>query len=208
MTEKLSQLDCCTFTQQLASKAPVPGGGGAAALTAAAAASLCVMAGNLTVGKKKYAAVQTQLQQNIESCEQLRVRFLALIDEDAQAFMPLQQAYSIPKDDPARSEVMLKASVGAAQAPLEMLRCCDALSVLIEDMASLCSPLVVSDAGCAASLCAGAAEAAAMNVFINVSGLEEAAELEKEAAELLAGCRKRAAEVAAAVMRRVRKEDV
>ncbi|MBR5501512.1 MAG: cyclodeaminase/cyclohydrolase family protein [Oscillospiraceae bacterium] len=207
MTQKLSQLDCCTFTQQLASKAPVPGGGGAAALSAAAAASLCAMAGNLTVGKKKYAAVQAQLQQNIDRCEQLRVHFLALIDEDAQAFLPLQQAYSIPKDDPTRGEVMLKASIGAAQAPLEMLRSCNELSILVEEMAMLCSPLVVSDAGCAASLCAGAAEAAAMNVFINVSGLQGAAELENETAELLAGCKKRAAEVAAAVLRRVRKTE-
>ena len=43
--------------EELSSGAPVPGGGGASAMGGAAAASLGMMVGNLTVGKKKYAAV-------------------------------------------------------------------------------------------------------------------------------------------------------
>ena len=44
-----------SFTEQLASKAPVPGGGGASALVGAIGVALGDMVGELTVGKKKYA---------------------------------------------------------------------------------------------------------------------------------------------------------
>ena len=45
------------FIDRLGSKDAVPGGGGAAALTASLGISLCKMAANLTVGKKKFADV-------------------------------------------------------------------------------------------------------------------------------------------------------
>ena len=53
---QLSELRCDEFTEKLASGAPVPGGGGAAALMGALGAALCAMAGNLTVGKPRFAA--------------------------------------------------------------------------------------------------------------------------------------------------------
>ena len=53
--EKLADLNLTDFTEALSSKAPVPGGGGASALAGALAAALCMMVGNLTAGKKKYA---------------------------------------------------------------------------------------------------------------------------------------------------------
>jgi len=207
MNEMLSSLSLPEFTSRLASKAPVPGGGGAAALTAANAAALVAMAGSLTVGKKKYAAVREQLQQNIGQCEALREHFLSLIDADAEAFLPLQQAYSIPKDDPARAEVMQQASLTAASAPLQMLRALSQLLPLAEQMAQLCSPLVVSDVGCAASLCAAAAQSAAINVFVNTSGLAAAQSLETEAKQLLADCENRASALTQAVLRRFQKEE-
>ena len=54
MPESLADLSCRAFSEQLFSKAPVPGGGGAAALIGSLAASLGGMAANLTIGKKKF----------------------------------------------------------------------------------------------------------------------------------------------------------
>ena len=53
-----SDKSCREFVEVLASKEPVPGGGGAAALAGALAAALANMVGSLTVGKKRYAAVE------------------------------------------------------------------------------------------------------------------------------------------------------
>ena len=51
-----------SFTEQLASKAPVPGGGGASALVGAIGVALGDMVGELTVGKKKYADVEEDVK--------------------------------------------------------------------------------------------------------------------------------------------------
>ena len=52
---------CSRFLAELASKAPTPGGGGTAALVGAAGVALGNMVGCLTVGKKKYAAVEADI---------------------------------------------------------------------------------------------------------------------------------------------------
>ena len=52
---------CRKFVEVLASDAPAPGGGGAAALVGAIGTALGNMVGSLTVGKKKYAAVEEEI---------------------------------------------------------------------------------------------------------------------------------------------------
>ena len=97
-----------SFTEQLASKAPVPGGGGASALVGAIGVALGDMVGELTVGKKKYADVEEDVKALMVKAQELRVKLLECIDKDAVAFEPLSRAYGIPKDDPTRDEVMEK----------------------------------------------------------------------------------------------------
>ena len=87
------------FTEELASPAPVPGGGGASALVGAIGVALGDMVGELTVGKKKYADVEEDVKALMVNAQELRRRFLELIDGDAEAFAPLAKAYGIPKDD-------------------------------------------------------------------------------------------------------------
>lgn len=103
------------FTCALASASPTPGGGGAAALSGALAAVLGNMVGNLTVGKSKYASVEPQIVLLNRQAEALRKEFLALIDEDAEAFEPLARAYSIPKDAPGRAKIMQTALARAVE---------------------------------------------------------------------------------------------
>ena len=82
--------------EELSSGAPVPGGGGASAMGGAAAASLGMMVGNLTVGKKKYAAVEADVKEYMLKLEKLRDEMLVLIEKDAECFKPLAAAYSLP----------------------------------------------------------------------------------------------------------------
>ena len=51
------------FVSRLSTKAPVPGGGGASALVGAVGTALGCMVGSLTVGKKKYAAVEPEIRE-------------------------------------------------------------------------------------------------------------------------------------------------
>ena len=80
------------FLSDLASKAPTPGGGGASAYCGALAAALSEMVGNLTVGKKKYADVDTDVVAHLAALEEARTRLVQLVDEDAEAFKPLAAA--------------------------------------------------------------------------------------------------------------------
>ncbi len=176
----------------LSSKAPVPGGGGAAALAGALGASLASMVGELTVGKKKYADVEESVKVLIAKASYLRDRFLSLADADAEAFLPLSAAYSMPKENDdqkrARNDVMQKALVSAEEVPLRILRCSGEMVGLIEELLEKGSVLAISDVGVSALLLIAAAKSAALNVFINTKLMDDrelAGRLEAEVHTLL-----------------------
>ena len=177
------------FLADLASSAPTPGGGGAAALCGALAIALGNMVGNLTLGKKKYADVQEDIIALNAKAEALRHDFTALIDADAEAFAPLSRAYSIPKDDPNRTQIMEIALKRAAEPPLEIMRrSAEALDVIVE-YAAKGSALAISDAGCAAALAIATMKSATLNVRINTKSMtdrEAADKMNAETDDLLA----------------------
>ncbi len=168
------------FTAQLASASPTPGGGGAAALTGALAASLAAMAANVTASNPRYADRRSALTTLASACDTQRCALLALIDADAAGFLPLQKAYAIPKTDPDRAARLATAAQIACQAPLAMLDHCAQVALLLDTARETISPLLRSDVGCAAALCRAAAEAAAMNVFVNTGLLAPADRTETE----------------------------
>ncbi len=168
---EMMEQSCTRFLAELAGKAPVPGGGGAAALVGAAGVALGNMVGCLTTGKKKYAAVEADIQALNARAEALRRELEALVQADAEAFAPLAAAYGLPKDTPAQAAhkaAVLDAALNTACAvPLEIMQKCAEGIVLVEEYAAKGSVLAVSDAGCAAALCKAALQSASLNVFIN-----------------------------------------
>ena len=155
------------FTAALASRASVPGGGSASALAGALAAALGGMVGELTVGKKQYAAAEPILRELLGQAEELREALLACVEKDAAALAPLAEAYAIPKDDPARAvtlEVCLRA---AAAPPMEVLELTARTVELLRSFADMGSPLAVSDAAVGAALAAAALRGAEINVRVN-----------------------------------------
>ena len=169
----MNEMNLTQFLDKLATKEPVPGGGGASALAGAIGVALGNMVGSLTVGKKKYAAVEADIIALNEKAEEVRHALCALIGKDAEVFEPLSRAYSIPKDDPTRDEVMAKVLKEASLVPLEIMRnCCKALD-LISEYAQKGSVIAISDAGCAAAMCKAALESAALNVYINTKSMKD-----------------------------------
>jgi len=206
---QLTEYSCTAFGQALASKASVPGGGGAAALAGALGVALCSMVGNFTTGKKKFVAVEDDVQRMLSEGEALRIRLLELVDADALAFEPLSKAYSIPKDDPSRDEIMEKATINACRAPLEMISCCGKAMLLLQEMLEKGSKMLISDVGCGALLCKAAMESAALNVFVNTGTLndrETAEKMEKQVDEALSTYLPMADKISAAVTAYIRKE--
>lgn len=168
---ELIQQRCEVFLADLASNSPAPGGGGAAALVGAVGVALGNMVGSLTIGKKKYADVEPQIQSLNARAEALRRHLEQLVQADADAFTPLAAAYRLPKDTPEqaarKAEVLAQALDGACAVPLDIMSaCCEGIT-LAQDYAEKGSVLAVSDAGCAALFCKAALQAAALNVSIN-----------------------------------------
>lgn len=167
MNEKLNEKSCAEFSKLLSSKAPVPGGGGAAALVGALGISLGEMAANLTIGKKKYAEFETELNEAVSECDALRLELLEYIELDAAAFEPLSKAYSMPKDAPDHDQIMREATIRAADAPYQMVKLCCRCVSMLERLEAITSTLLISDVACGAALSGAALEAAALNVFVN-----------------------------------------
>lgn len=207
MSDKLVEKSCGGFAEALASKAPVPGGGGVAALVGALGVSLCSMVGNLTTGRRKYAQYEDDLKRMLEEADTIQKELLKLIDKDAEAFEPLQKAYSIPKDDPKRAGIMKQVSIEACRAPLQMMEyICGAID-LLEEMRIKGSTTLISDVGCGALCSKAALECAAMNIFINTKGFDEAEfkDIEEKADRMLKEYSPKAQAAAEAVMQVLRR---
>ncbi|WP_282209222.1 cyclodeaminase/cyclohydrolase family protein [Parvibacter caecicola] len=186
-----------TFIDELASAAPTPGGGGASAYCGALATALASMVGNLTVGKKTYAAVEPQVEASLQRLAQSRQRLLALVAADAAAFAPLAAAYRMPKETPQQQEAkqaaLQAALVDATEVPLEIMAQCTATLSEIDFMARNGSRMACSDAGAAAVFAKAALQGAALSVLINVDSIANAdavATYRAQMDQLLAdGCR-------------------
>ena len=170
---------CRAFVEALASSAPAPGGGGAAALVGAIGTALGNMVGSLTVGKKKYADVQTEIMALKAKCDQLQRELLDQVEADEEGFLPLAKAYGIPGDDPNREATIARATVTACAAPLKIMQlCCEAIDCMAV-FAAKGSRLALSDAGCGAIVCKAALQAASLNVFVNTAILGDRAAAEE-----------------------------
>ncbi|MGH7696934.1 MAG: cyclodeaminase/cyclohydrolase family protein, partial [Gemmatimonadaceae bacterium] len=160
------------FTAAVAAPTPAPGGGSVAAHAAALGAALVQMVAGLTVGRKKYAAVDAEMQRVRDEASTLASRLTQLVEEDAKAYTAVSEAYQLPKDAPERSALIDAALVGAAQTPLETARACAKLADLALAIAQRGNQNALSDAGVAALLAEAGCKGAAFNVAINVAAME------------------------------------
>lgn len=180
------------YIDTLSSKAPVPGGGGASALVGALAAALGQMTANLTVGKKRYANVEQDMQQCLFSLNVKQMELLALADRDAEVFEPLAKAYGMPVDTPEqkaeKDRVMEENLLAASLVPVQIMD--EAIGVIefLETLEKEGSRMAVSDVGVAVQFARASLTGAVMNVYINTKSMKNrecAEELNDKAAALL-----------------------
>lgn len=165
------------FLDALASGEPTPGGGSAAAYGAAMAASLVAMVARVTVGKKKYADVESEMWSLIEEATELQGAMQSAVEKDAHAFEAYMKARRLPQNtDQQKSEriqAIQAASINAAEVPLHVGRQSLQILQLALKAAQLGNINAISDAGTAAALAQAALMGAGLNVRINLLGLEK-----------------------------------
>ncbi|NLL91647.1 MAG: cyclodeaminase/cyclohydrolase family protein [Ruminococcaceae bacterium] len=188
------------------SENPVPGGGGASAVAASIGVALGGMVGNLTIGKKKYEEVQKEIEKLTDKAEELYLRLLELSKADAEVFLNLMDCFKLPKvtdDEKSKRESAISAAlIPCVNVPLEILECCLEGIKLAGEFAEKGNENVISDAGCCAALCLGAAKASVINVFVNTKSIKDKSlskVYEIKARGILAECENEAESIIAAV---------
>lgn len=164
------------FMEELSSKKPTPGGGGAAALSGAQGVALGEMVINLTLGKKRYADVEEEMQGLLIRLEELKAEFLRLADEDAVVFAPLAAAYGLPsgtdEEKRKKEEVLEGLLLEASLVPIAVMeRAVETLDIM-EILAEKGSRMAVSDVGVGVQFVRTALLGAIMNVMINTKSMK------------------------------------
>jgi glutamate formiminotransferase / formiminotetrahydrofolate cyclodeaminase len=164
-----------SFAAAVASPTPAPGGGSVVAHVGALGAALAQMVAGLTVGRKKYAAVESEMRVIASRAASLGTTLAQLVERDARAYTAVTEAYKLPKEtDEAvrvRIEAIDSALLAAADVPLETAIACADVAELAAEAATKGNQNAVSDAGVAALLAEAACRGAAYNVLINVKSL-------------------------------------
>lgn len=182
----------CEYLEVLSSKAPVPGGGGASALAGALGNALGQMVVNLTVGKKKYAEVEEEMQEYLEHLKTMQQEFLHLSDCDAEVFAPLAECYRLPsatlEEKEHKETVMEEKLLDASMVPVEIMEKALELLEILDVLADKGSRMAVSDVGVAVQFTRTALLGAVMNVYINTKSMknrEKAEEINQNAKRMI-----------------------
>ena len=200
------------FVEELSSKKPVPGGGGASAMAGALGTALGLMVGNLTVGKKRYAAVEAEVYERMTELTELQKEMFILADEDTRVFAPLAAAYSLPsgtEEEKAHKEAVMEENLRAASlVPLQIMAAAEKCISHLEFLEANGSVMAVSDVGVAVQFIRTALTGAVMNVYINTKSMkqrDEAKKINQKAEKLLEEGTKRADLVYEKVLSRLKK---
>src|SRR5262249_16829311 len=155
------------FVASVASPSPTPGGGSVAAHAGALGAALAQMVAGLTVGKKKYAAVDAEMRELALKAAGLVTTLSSLLAQDPNSYGAVAAAYKLPSEPEdalkRRKAAIDDALLGAAEVPLETARACAQVAELAATCAHKGNTNAVSDAGVAALLADAACRGAVYN---------------------------------------------
>jgi glutamate formiminotransferase / formiminotetrahydrofolate cyclodeaminase len=166
-----------SFIEVLSTPTPTPGGGSAAAYAGAMGAALVSMVSGLTMGKKKYAEVEAEMQAIRVVAENLRKELTVAVEDDASAFEALMGSFRLPKETEeektARNAAIIQATLNAAHIPLHTAE--DVVKVM--ELALKCAQRAnlnaISDAMSGFAMARASLTAAGYNVRININSLED-----------------------------------
>lgn len=176
------------FLENLSSSSPAPGGGAASALVASIAVSLTAMVANLTIGKKKYVAVELEMKNIVTEALMLRDSLTHLMDKDVEEFNTIMTAYKLPKNTDQEKEYRDKkieeASIGASNVPLETARSCLKIMDLSLKVIKMGNSNALSDGICGFQFAYSALKGALANVKINLKNMNDIETLQKFNSEI------------------------
>jgi glutamate formiminotransferase/formiminotetrahydrofolate cyclodeaminase len=184
----LVSMKVTSFLSELASSSPAPGGGSVAALAGSLGAALSSMVCNLTIGKEKYAEVQSEIKDTQKKSEQLRKELTNLIDEDTEAFNDVMKAFKMPKETEEqkskRSKAIQEGYKTAAKVPLKTAKTCEKILDIAMIVAEKGNQNSITDATVSALMANAGVQSAILNVEINLGSIKDEDFVKKISKEL------------------------
>ena len=175
----LQELSVKEFIDKVTGNDPVPGGGSVSALNGSLAASLAAMVANLTVGRKKYAEVNDEMEQISARMTEQSAKLLADVDRDAEAYDRVFAAFKLPKETDeekaVRKEAIQRETKYAAEVPMEVARTASELLPMIDAAARRGYSNAVTYATVAMVCDPTAVIGALLNVRINLTSITDEA---------------------------------
>ncbi len=162
------------------------------ALVGALSAAMSEMCGNFTVGNRRFAGVQDEVEGALAELARRRGALLELVEEDVAAYGEVRRAHALPhhtaEERRACQEAVGEALRAAVNPPLEVMRQCAAVGRTAARLGEIGNPNLLSDVGTSAILAEAACASARLNVEVNLKLLGDEALAERIGAEMDALC--------------------
>ena len=163
------------YLHDLASASPTPGGGAAAAVTVAQGLALLSMVCNLTIGKKKFSAVEDQAKDILEQLSTMRATALSEAAADMSAFTVVMQAWRMPAETDAQQSIrkaaLATATRNAAEPPFRLMALAARALPLADQLEKIGNPNVLSDVLVGRHLLIAGYKSSQENVEVNLNNL-------------------------------------
>ena len=186
---KLIDLSSRSFSDEVSRETPAPGGGSVSSYVGALGTSLGGMVANLSCNTRGWENKVDIFSEKAYEIDQLREKLLSLVDEDANSFNSIMEAYKLPKDSEEnkkiRSKAIKDATLYAAQIPLNIMVESYNSYEIIEFLAKDGNQNSLSDSGVACLCVHTAIHGAYLNVRINLKDATGGEDIMKKADKIL-----------------------
>ena len=163
------------YLDDLASASPAPGGGAAAAVTVAQGLALLSMVCNLTIGKKKFSAVENQVKEILGQVSAMRAEAMTGAEADMKAFDAVMKAYQISAETDeqklAKKAALAQATREAAEPPFRLMALAAQALPLADQLEKIGNPNVLSDVLVGRHLLIAGFKSSKENVEVNLRSL-------------------------------------
>ncbi len=178
---KLIDLNLVEFNNEIDSASPAPGGGSVSALASSIGVSLSRMVGHLTVGKKKFRALDDEVQMKFKDIEEeflhIKNELISLVDKDTDAFNLIMAGFKMPKETDEQKQVrkqkILEGTIEAIKVPYRVAELSYNALMNMEYILKYGNKNTLSDIGVSTLMIYTGLEGAILNVKINIPGLSD-----------------------------------
>jgi len=186
---KLIDLSSRSFSDEVSRETPAPGGGSVSSYVGTLGTSLGGMVANLSCNTRGWENKVDIFSEKAYEINQLREKLLSLVDEDANSFNSIMEAYKLPKDSEEnkqiRSKAIKDATLYAVQIPLNIMVESYNSYEIIEFLAKDGNQNSLSDSGVACLCVHTAIHGAYLNVRINLKDATGGEDIMKKADKIL-----------------------